>query len=570
VSQWGHDFRSDYLGLSCLAEVFPQVPRIALTATADERTRHEIVQRLQLQHARQFISSFDRANIQYRITQKHNGRQQLLRFIRQEHEQDSGIVYCLSRKKVEDTAQFLVSQGFNALPYHAGLPAPLRQTHQSRFLREESVIMVATIAFGMGIDKPDVRFVAHLDLPKSLEAYYQETGRAGRDGQPATAWMVYGLQDVIKLKQMLEQSQGSPEHKRAEQYKLNAMLGLCEINSCRRYALLHYFNESSNEHCGNCDACLSPAEQFDGTVSAQKALSCVYRTGQRFGVNHLIDVLRGADNDKINQFQHKQLSTYGIGKELDANAWRSVYRQLIARAYLSVDMAGFGGLHLTEKSRALLRGDEKISLRKDVANVEEKAQRKKYKNVPQEDQALWDALRQCRKQLADENAVPPYVIFHDATLMQMLEQMPSNEQEMLAISGVGEAKFERFGLEFLEVLSKFEEKYEPSFDASIVQEQEAQALFFAGFSAEAIASQLQISPLHAYKYLAKLVERGDAEITDVLALAERDIAEIEDVLLAQTDLAEKTFSFKAAMADLQQRYPLGCLYCVRASILKNG
>jgi ATP-dependent DNA helicase RecQ len=458
VSQWGHDFRVDYLQLSMLQEQFPHVPRIALTATADANTRAEIVERLGLSEARHFVSGFDRPNIQYRITQKQTPRQQLLRFLRREHEKDAGIVYCLSRKKVDDTAAWLVEQGFDAVPYHAGLSAEVRQRNQQRFLREDSVIVVATIAFGMGIDKPDVRFIVHLDLPKSLEAYYQETGRAGRDGEPATAWMVYGLQDVIMLRQMMDASQGNEKFKRVERAKLDAMLGLCEITSCRRQALLHYFGEDTPEYCGNCDACLTPAPTWDGTEAARKALSCVYRTGQRFGVNYLIDVLLGVESDKIFQNAHQHLSTYGIGKELEGNAWRSVFRQLVARGYLNVDHATYGGLHLNEKSRALLKGEERIDLRIDVQEVLAKPEKKSRSGhkVADADKQLWDALRQCRKTFADEKDVPPYVIFHDASLMDMVHYRPLTEQQFLAISGVGQSKLEKYGDAFLQVIREHE------------------------------------------------------------------------------------------------------------------
>ncbi len=457
VSQWGHDFRADYLQLSLLHERFPQVPRVALTATADARTRNEIVQRLQLQSARQFISGFDRPNIQYRITPKTNPRAQLLRFLRDEHAEDAGIVYCMSRNKVDAVATWLREEGFTALPYHAGQPADTRQRHQQRFLREDNIIVVATIAFGMGINKPDVRFVAHLDLPKSLEAYYQETGRAGRDGLPATAWMAYGLQDVIKLRQMLDESQGSEQHKRAERHKLDAMLGLCEITTCRRQALLHYFGEHDSPPCGNCDNCLQPVKTFDATVPAQKLLSCIYRTGQRFGAQHLIDVLRGENNDKVKQFHHEQLTTFGIGQDLDATQWRSVLRQLVSRGYLNVDMEGFGALQLTEKCRPLLRGEEPIQLRYEAKEVQPRKSKStrapvKRAGVSQVDQPLWNALRACRRRLAEEQKVPPYVIFSDATLAGMLELRPQTLTEMLSISGVGHTKLERYGGEFLEVL----------------------------------------------------------------------------------------------------------------------
>ncbi|MGB4247753.1 MAG: DNA helicase RecQ [Pseudohongiellaceae bacterium] len=459
VSQWGHDFRADYLQLSLLEQFFPEVPRIALTATADANTRAEIAERLGLVDARHFVSGFDRPNIQYRITQKQNPRQQLLRFLRREHEKDAGIVYCLSRKKVDDTAAWLEEQGFAAVPYHAGLSAEARQRNQQRFLREDGVIVVATIAFGMGIDKPDVRFIVHLDLPKSLEAYYQETGRAGRDGEPATAWMVYGLQDVIMLRQMMDASQGNDKFKRIERAKLDAMLGLCEITTCRRQALLHYFGETTGDYCGNCDACLNPVPTWDGTQAAQKALSCVYRTGQRFGVNYLIDVLLGVDSDKIFQNNHHHISTYGIGKELEGNAWRSVYRQLVARGYLSVDHTTYGGLHLSEKARPLLKGEESIALRIDVQEAVVKTVKKTRSSkqvVADADRALWEALRTCRKQLADEHDVPPYVIFHDASLMDMVHYRPLTEQQFLTISGVGQSKLEKYGAVFMQVIRDHE------------------------------------------------------------------------------------------------------------------
>ncbi|MCB1649567.1 MAG: DNA helicase RecQ [Pseudomonadales bacterium] len=459
VSQWGHDFRADYLQLGVLQERFPEVPRIALTATADANTRDEIARRLGLEDAPHFISGFDRPNIQYRIAQKQNPRQQLLRFLRREHEHDAGIVYCLSRKKVEDTAAWLAQQGFDAVPYHAGLSAQERQRNQQRFLREDGVIVVATIAFGMGIDKPDVRFIVHLDLPKSLESYYQETGRAGRDGEPATAWMVYGLQDVIMLRQMMDSSQGSEQFKRIERARLDAMLGLCEITSCRRQALLHYFGEDSPERCGNCDTCLQPVPTWDGTEAARKALSCVYRTGQRFGVAYLIDVLLGAESDKIFQNDHHQVSTYGIGKELSPNAWRSVFRQLVARGYLGVDHASYGGLFLNEKSRALLKGEEAIALRVDTQEPSEKAVKKARSkhSIADADHTLWEALRECRKQLAIENDVAPYVIFHDASLMDMLHYRPLTEAQFLSISGVGQSKLEKYGAAFLEVIRAHEQ-----------------------------------------------------------------------------------------------------------------
>ena len=452
VSQWGHDFRADYLQLSILDEQFPHIPRIALTATADARTRSEIINRLNLGKARHFISGFDRPNIRYHIELKHNGKQQLQQFLTTQHPNDAGIIYCLSRKKTEDIAFWLQAQGFNALPYHAGLDAKIRADHQARFLREEAVIIVATIAFGMGIDKPDVRFVAHLDLPKTVESYYQETGRAGRDGQPADAWMIYGLQDVIKLRQMMEGSDGDEAHKRAEQHRLNAMLGLCEITTCRRQALLNYFDDALPEPCGNCDTCLKPVPTWDGTEAARMALSACYRTEQRFGVNYLVDVLRGADNEKIRYNGHHLLPTYGVGKHLDNNQWRSVFRQLVARSYLSVDLERFSALRLEAKSHPLLRGDEPIELRRDVKQTA--AKRTTKSPLPTDiDVGLWEALRDCRRELADAQNVPPYVIFHDSTLQEMCARVPQSLSEFAQLSGVGERKLDKYGSEFLRVIN---------------------------------------------------------------------------------------------------------------------
>ena len=453
VSQWGHDFRADYLQLGILHEQFPDIPRIALTATADARTRSEIIKRLDLDSARKFVSGFDRPNIRYTIGLKHNAKQQLQQFLTEQHRNDAGIIYCLSRKKTEDIAFWLQGQGFNALPYHAGLDAKTRSNHQSRFLREESIIIVATVAFGMGIDKPDVRFVAHLDLPKTVESYYQETGRAGRDGLAANAWMIYGLQDVIKLRQMMESSEGNEEHKRAEQHRLNAMLGLCEITTCRRQALLDYFDDELPQPCGNCDTCLKPVPTWDGTQAARMALSACYRTEQRFGVNYLIDVLRGADVEKIKQNNHHQIPTFGVGSDLDNNQWRSVFRQLVARGYLSVDLERYGALRMEEKCRPLLRGEEAIELRKDIK--QQAAKRTTKSSLPIDiDVALWEALRECRRRLADEQGVPPYVIFHDSTLQEMCVSIPQSLTEFARLSGVGERKLDKYGAVFLSAINQ--------------------------------------------------------------------------------------------------------------------
>jgi ATP-dependent DNA helicase RecQ len=456
VSQWGHDFRPEYLQLHVLAERFPGVPRIALTATADERTRDEIAARLRLADAAQFVAGFDRPNIRYRVAPRHNGREQLARFLEEEHRGDAGIVYCLSRKRVEETAEWLQGRGWQALPYHAGLSGQVRQTHQDRFLNGEGVVMVATIAFGMGIDKPNVRFVAHLDLPRSLEAYYQETGRAGRDGLAADAWLAYGLQDAIALRNMVDGSEADDRHKRREREKIEAMLAFCELATCRRQALLRHFGEEHSGACGNCDNCLEPAAQWDATEAAQKALSCVYRTGQLFGVAHLIDVLLGKAGERIAQWGHQRLSTFGIGADLTAVQWRGVYRQLIARGLLAVDSAGHGSLKLTERSRAVLRGEERVLLRQEAPRAHRAARRTGAARDPRlvsaAQQPLWEALRARRRQLAEEQAVPPYVIFHDATLLAMAEHRPGTHEELLQISGVGERKLARYGDAFLAVI----------------------------------------------------------------------------------------------------------------------
>jgi ATP-dependent DNA helicase RecQ len=457
VSQWGHDFRREYRELTVLHERWPQVPRIALTATADPPTQREIAERLQLEDAHRFVSSFDRPNIRYTVVQKENAPRQLRDFI-EAHRFDAGIVYCLSRAKVEKTAAALADIGVDALPYHAGLDAATRARNQRRFLRDEGVVIVATIAFGMGIDKPDVRFVAHLDLPKSIEGYYQETGRAGRDGEPAEAWMCHGLGDVVLLRQMIERSEAGDERKRLEHRKLDALVGYCETTRCRRQVLLASFGEDYARPCGNCDNCLQPAETWDATVAAQKALSCVYRSGQRFGAAHLIEILRGGDGERIHQFGHDRLSTYGIGADLDARAWRGVFRQLVAAGLLEVDAEGYGGLRLTEASRAVLQGQQQVMLRKEAPRASRRREREPRDRdliaatLPPEDQPLFDALRNLRTRLAREQNVPPYVIFHDSTLRGIAMLKPSSGDELSRVGGVGAAKLERYGEQVLEVV----------------------------------------------------------------------------------------------------------------------
>jgi len=457
VSQWGHDFRREYQQLSVLHERFPGVPRIALTATADERTRREIVSQLALRDARVFINSFDRPNIRYTISEGQNARERLWRFMESEHPGASGIVYCLSRKKVETTADWLCGKGRNALPYHAGLSDDTRRENQKRFLYEDGVIMVATIAFGMGIDKPDVRFVAHLNLPKSIEAYYQETGRAGRDGQPANAWMAYGLQDVIMLRNMSRDSDADEQYKRVSWSKLEALLGLCEQTSCRRQALLSYFGEQRDTPCGNCDNCIDPPETWDGTEAAQKALSCVYRTGQGFGVNYVIDVLSGKDDARIRRNGHDRISTFGIGEEHTAVEWRSMLRQLVAQGYLVSDREGHGMLQLTEKSRPLLRGDLRIQMRRLRKLVRKtKPAARSPVELSDADSRLFEKLRAHRFLLAQQRAIPPYIIFHDRTLYEMAQQRPRTSQDLRAITGVGDNKLREYGAGFLVIVEDFE------------------------------------------------------------------------------------------------------------------
>jgi len=451
VSQWGHDFRPEYLQLSLLHERFPRVPRIALTATADPQTRDEIVRRLQLEEARIFVSSFDRPNIRYAIVDKQEPREQLLRFIEEEHAGEAGIVYCLSRKKVDETAAWLAGRGVRALPYHAGMDAASRTEHQARFQREDGVVIVATIAFGMGIDKPDVRFVAHLDLPKSIEGYYQETGRAGRDGEPADAWMTYGLGDVVQLRRMLEQSEGSEEFRRISFAKLDALLGLCETAGCRRVRLLSYFGEESSP-CGNCDTCLEPPQTWDATDAARKALSAIYRTEQRFGAVHLIDVLMGRTTDRVIQWNHNQLAVFGAGADLDEPTWRNVFRQLVALGYARPDHDAFGGLRLTAASRPVLRGEQSVEMRRAVPRKS-----KKKKTVEGgKDNPLFVRLKAWRAEQARAQSVPPYVVFHDATLAAIAAAQPRDLDALAGIAGIGAKKLERYGPALLRLLGTSE------------------------------------------------------------------------------------------------------------------
>jgi ATP-dependent DNA helicase RecQ len=457
VSQWGHDFRPDYLQLSVLHERWPSVPRIALTATATGQTHKEIVRRLDLAGSAQFVSSFDRPNIQYRIEPKNQPLQQLLTLIRSEHAGDVGIVYCLSRASVEKTAEFLVENGIPALPYHAGLDSSVRQRNQSRFLREDGIVMVATIAFGMGIDKPDVRFVAHLDLPKSVEGYYQETGRAGRDGLPSTAWLAYGLQDVVQQRRMIDSSEGDRTHRMRLSQHLDAMLALCETLECRRVQLLAYFGETSTA-CGNCDTCLNPPEGWDGTIPAQKLLSTVVRLqrerNQKFGAQHIIDILLGKRNARIEQQGHDSISTFGIGGELGEQEWRGVVRQLLAQGLLGVNSDGYGTLVLTEASAGVLDGSRRVSLRREPERKAKPAKKTAIAaTVPAEAAPLFEKLREWRAGVAREQSVPAYIIFGDATLRGVALSRPQTLQQLGEISGVGEKKLEAYGTALLEIVA---------------------------------------------------------------------------------------------------------------------
>lgn len=457
VSQWGHDFRPEYLGLSALHEHWPDVPRIALTATATPATREEIARRLSLDDAAHFVSSFDRPNILYRIVEKNEVKRQLLAFIREEHAGDSGIVYCLSRARVEDVAAFLSQNGVPALPYHAGMEAAVRAAHQARFLREEGLVMVATIAFGMGVNKPDVRFVAHVDLPKSVEGYYQETGRAGRDGDPATAWMAYGLQDVVQQRRMIDESNGDDLFKRRSSRQLDAMLGLCESVDCRRQQLLAYFDQHIDS-CGNCDTCLEPPESWDGTVAAQKLLSAIFRLwrerGQRYGAGHIIDILRGKATPRVREQGHDSLSVFGVGADLGDQAWRSVLRQLLAKGLVTVDFEGHGTLLLTEASRSVLKGEIALMLRRESPGAG-RGQRSRRQAAPDvgldaEARERFEALRSWRAAVAREHGVPAYVIFHDATLREIARVDPRTLDDLSHVHGVGARKLEAYGEALLE------------------------------------------------------------------------------------------------------------------------
>lgn len=568
VSQWGHDFRPEYRQLRILAERFPSVPRIALTATADDRTRDEIARELKLENAHRFVASFDRPNIRYTIAEmgSTSARERLWSFLSSEHPEDAGIVYCLSRKSVEETADWLNRKGRTALAYHAGLAPEIRRDHQARFLNEDGIVMVATIAFGMGIDKPDVRFVAHLNLPRSLEAYYQETGRAGRDGEPANAWLAYGMQDIVQQKHWINASEGSELYKRTQSQKLDALVGLCEAVTCRRQRILAYFSETRAEPCGNCDNCLNPPNTADGTTLARMALSAVYRTDQRFGVGYLIDVLLGKENERAVCNHHDKLTVWGIGKDTDAAVWRSLFRQLVAAGFLVTDDEGHGTLSLTEEARPLLRGEETFRMR--LAPPREKKSRTKRTSpastaVSEADRELYEALRALRLRLATEAGLPPYVICHDKTLVELAGKRPASEDALHGITGLGARKIERYGKAFLEIIAQL--KPHPTLDNRLsATVNRSLALHLQGLDAERIAAERGIETSTVYTHFAEAIEAGVIATDDVLDLDPADLDEIH-AAFERLDTLE-TGKLGPAHAALDGRFDYGILRCLMAEL----
>jgi ATP-dependent DNA helicase RecQ len=577
VSQWGHDFRPDYTKLTFLHERFPDVPRIALTATADALTRQDIIGNLSLQKAPLFLSSFDRPNIRYTLVEKDNARRQILEFLEQpERKGQAGIIYCQSRKKVEETAAWLNDKGFAALGYHAGMDNTQRRQHQQRFLRDDGIIMVATVAFGMGIDKPDVRFVCHLDLPASLEAYYQETGRAGRDGEPAEAWMSYSLGDRVLLQQRIEQSTAPDAQKRILYQKLDAMLGYCETGECRRTVLLRYFGEES-QPCGNCDLCLNPPELWEATVATQKALSAILRTGQRFAAGYIIEVLLGKTSDRMEQNGHTALPTFGVGKDLSDKAWRSVLRQLVALGVINADSQRFGALTLTEKGRAALKGTEPLWLRRFQEKTTDTSRRLRQElhqddTVSDDDRPLFDALRLCRKELADTQNLPPFVVFHDKTLREMARRQPRTPDDFRQISGIGESKAERYGRAFLATIARLATRPFQS-DGALSGITAAPAppkpektptailtlqLFRELRDIEAVATARSLQRSTIYTHLAQAIAEGSVTVQDVVPLPEDEIVSIASALKASPERLSTVFE------QFEGRYDYGVLHCIRA------
>jgi ATP-dependent DNA helicase RecQ len=567
VSQWGHDFRPEYRQLKVLAERFPKVPRIALTATADERTREEIVSELKLEQAQRFIASFDRPNIRYTISTMGGmgARERLWQFLETEHAEDAGIVYCLSRKSVEETAAWLTGKGRTALAYHAGLDANVRRTVLERFRKDSGVIVVATIAFGMGIDKPDVRFVAHLNLPKSIEAYYQETGRAGRDGMAANAWLAYGLQDLIQLRQWIGQSDGSEAYKQVQRQKLGALIGLCELPSCRRQSLLAYFGERQTQPCGNCDNCLAPPETMDGTVLAQKALSAVYRTGQRFGATYLVDVLMGRANERVTRSGHDKLPVFGIGKDTDELTWKGVFRQLAAAGHLTGDDDGYGTLLLTDAARPVLRGEQKFLVR--VATKETRAKGKRQSKsaiaVAEADRVLFEALRALRLRLAAEAKLPPYIICTDVTLAELASARPVDTEALHGITGLGNSKIARYGVALLATIAAHGRDAAPDNGLSQAVNQTL-ALHRQGLDAGKIAATRRLDVDVIYGHFAEAIERGVLEARDVLGLEEADIDEIHEAFDRLGTL--ESGKIGPVHAALEARFDYGVLKCLLAEL----
>lgn len=549
VSQWGHDFRPDYLQITRLRENFSSTPLVALTATADPQTQKEIRERLGLTLDPVFSSSFDRPNIRYQITVKESGRDQLLDFIQTQHSGQSGIVYVLSRTGTEETAAWLSQKGVPALPYHAGLGTEVRRRHQARFLREEGLVMVATIAFGMGIDKPNVRFVAHLGIPKSVESYYQETGRAGRDGEPASAWMAYSLDDVVKLRRMILGGEGEESYKRLGGQKLNTMLGFCETTRCRRQSLLAYFGEDHSGNCGGCDNCLKPPQTWDATIAAQKALSCVYRTGQRFGAGHLIDLLLGKETEKALKAGHTQLSVFGVGKEFEKRKWDSVFRQLAAAGYIESDLEGYGTFKLNEKSWAVLKEGQKVWLREDPTPPKRERGTRKSNSAAKStaawnnrDSSLFDALRALRSSLAKEQNLPPYVVFHDSALREMASRRPATLNEFAQIPGVGEAKLKRYGAAFLEVLLQAKspelDSDSPALNDTIL---ETLDLFRQGISVEAIAAKRGLTKGTIWNHLSELIKDRRLRVEEVVLLTESELTALKTALAASPGKLKPVF-----------------------------
>ncbi len=573
VSQWGHDFRPEYRQLRILAERFPGIPRIALTATADERTREEIIAELALEHAERFVASFDRPNIRYTIAEMGSigARERLWQFIESEYPTEAGIVYCLSRKSVEETAAFLTAKGRKALAYHAGLDASVRAKVQQRFLADDGMVVCATIAFGMGIDKPDVRFVAHLNLPKTIEAYYQETGRAGRDGDPAQAWLAYSLQDVMQLRQWIASSEGSEAFKQVQRQKLDSLIGLCELPSCRRQSLLAYFGEHMGEPCGNCDNCLEPPKTIDAALAAQKALSAVYRTGERFGVGYLVDLLQGKPDDRMVRNGHDKLKVFGIGSDLDAGGWRSLFRQLVAGGYLTGDEEGRGSLLLTERSRPLLRGEQPFRMRQVVASEmgkrkerrERQSQSKSSTATAPGDKSLVAALRGLRARMAEEANVPPYVIFHDKTIAEIAAKKPRIPAALEDIYGLGTRKIARYGAAIIEAVTGA--KPHPLLDNKLsVTINLTLSLHLAGKDADTIAKERSMERSTVMGHFAECIEAGLIEARAVVALDEE---EIEEILAAFERLHTiDSGRLGPVHSALEGRYDYGTLKCLLAEL----